>query len=138
MKNETSLSLSVFYIFPLLFVTFGAVTIFNQAFVKSISTVFVVRFLEGKHFVMGGMWQFGLEGSWVLIGLDSSVKENFTSNAEVPGSNSRSSHTFSFVFLSIFDMFISLNVSISPISRTYFLILVQILTIFGINTRTCK
>ena len=56
MKNETSLSLSVFYIFPLLFVTFGAVTIFNQAFVKSISTVFVVRFLEGKHFVMGGMW----------------------------------------------------------------------------------
>ena len=47
-------------VFPLFSVTFGAVAIFEQAFVKSINpdrvNLFVVCFLEGKNFVRGGMW----------------------------------------------------------------------------------
>ena len=47
-------------IFSLISVTFGAVAIFDQAFVKSIKScvgehVFVVSFLKGKNFVIGGM-----------------------------------------------------------------------------------
>ena len=57
---------SFFYIKNCLFLyflsfTFGAVTIFDQAFVKSIKSrqgehVFVASFLKGKNFVRKGMW----------------------------------------------------------------------------------
>ena len=80
----------------------------------------VVCFVDGKNFVREEMWYFGLKGPWILIGLDRSVVEHLTSDAVVPGSNSPSSHTFSFVFLSIFDMCISLYTSIPPITITDF------------------
>ena len=70
-------------LFSLISFTFGAVIIFDQAFVKSIKSwqgkhVFVVIFLKGKIFVKGGMWLFGLE-PWILISLDSSVVEHHSS-----------------------------------------------------------
>ena len=62
-------------------------TIVDQAFIKSISPDRVECFLEGKNFVRGGMWYFGLEGPWILIGLDIalSVVEHLTSDAGVLG-----------------------------------------------------
>ena len=45
-------------------------TIVDQAFIKSMSPDKVECFLEGKNFVRGGMGYFGLEGPWILIGLD--------------------------------------------------------------------
>ena len=66
------------------------------------------------------MWKFGLEGPWILIDFDSSVGEHLTNDAGVPGSNFRSSSTFSLVFLSIVDMCISLYIheSVPPIPST--------------------
>ena len=90
-----------FFLYFLISVTFGAVTIFDQAFVKSIKSwqgefVFNVSFLKGESFVRWGMWWFDLK-PWILIGLDYSLVE-YLSNAVVPVSNFRSSNTFSLMF----------------------------------------
>ena len=67
------------------------------------------------------MLKFGIEGPWILIGLDSSVVDDLISDAGVPCSNSQSSQTFSFVFLSTFDMCISMYTSFPPIPTSDFL-----------------
>ena len=109
------------YIFPLFIVTFGAVTIFDQAFVKSISSDrvnFYCVFLRGQKLCWGRnvvVWT-----TRILIGLDSSVVEHLTSDAGVSGWKSRSSHTYSFVFFSIFDECISVYMSIPPIPTSAF------------------
>ena len=84
-------------IFSLISVTFGAVTIFDQAFVSSdrMNTCFCC-FLKDKNYGKGGMWQFGLEPC-ILVGLDSSVVEHLSIYAGVPDWTSRSSHTFPFI-----------------------------------------
>ena len=89
----------------------------------------------------------GLKGPWILIDLDSSVVDHLTSDVgdhltsdvEVPGSNSQSSRTFSFVFLSIFVYFnVYMYIHSSYPYYRFFRILVQILTIFKIHTWTCN
>ena len=120
-------------IIPLFSLTCCALTIFDQSIVEWINPDGVNMCL-----LRDGNWLFGLEGQWVLICLDSSVVELLTSDAGVPGLNSRPAihfYLFSF-YISYANLIVYVHSFFSY--NLFFLILLQILTIFRIHAWSCN